>query len=111
MLAAGASSNPIVAIAAFALAGLGVANMVPIVFSAAGNQPGTSSAIAMSVATTIGYSGILVVPSFVGFLAERIGFSPIFIGFAGILMIVVLLAERMRPADGIATQPSPDLPL
>ena len=111
MLAAGASSNPFVAIVAFALAGLGVANMVPIVFSAAGNQPGTSSAIAMSVATTIGYSGILVVPSFVGFLAERTGFSPIFIGFSGILMIVVLLAERMRPADGIATQPSPDLPL
>jgi fucose permease len=108
MLAAGSASNPIVAICAFALAGVGIANMVPIVFSAAGNQPGVAPAIGMSVATTVGYSGILVAPSIVGFLAARIGFSPIFIGFAGVLMMVVLLASRMKSADTITTQPSPD---
>lgn len=111
MLGAGVSSNPVIAIMAFALAGLGVANMVPIVFSAAGNQPGIPSAIGMSVATTIGYSGILIVPSFVGFLAERTGFAPIFTGFSAVFVIVALLAGRVSSADGIAIQPSPDLPL
>jgi len=110
MLAAGASSNPAIAIAAFAAAGLGIANMVPIVFSAAGNQPGVPSSIGMSVATAIGYCGILVTPSLIGFVAERTGFSPVYMSFAVILLVVVLLAERLRPADFIATQPSPDVP-
>lgn len=111
MLAAGLAPTPAVAILAFTAAGIGMANMVPIVFSAAGNQPGVPAAIGMSIATTIGYSGILVVPSFVGFLAEHTGFSLIFIGFSGILLIVVLMGNRMSTADGLATRPSPDLPL
>lgn len=111
MLAAGLAPTPAVAILAFAAAGIGMANMVPIVFSAAGNQPGIPAAIGMSIATTIGYSGILVVPSFVGFLAEYTGFSLIFIGFSCILLIVVLMGNRMSTADGLATRPSPDLPL
>jgi len=110
MLAAGASSSPVTAIAAFAVAGLGIANMVPIVFSAAGNQPGIPSSIGMSVATAIGYSGILVAPSLIGFVAERTGFSSIYMSFAGVLLVVVLLAERLSPADFISIQPSPDVP-
>src|SRR5690606_6925293 len=95
---------PILAILAFALTGVGIANMVPIVFSAAGNQPGVAPAIGMSIATTIGYSGILVAPSFIGFLAQHTGFSPIFIGFSGVLMLVVLFGRRMEAADGQQAQ-------
>jgi len=84
-----------------------VANMVPIVFSAAGNQPGISSAAGMSVATTMGYSGILFAPSLIGFVAEHTGFSPIFIGFAVVLIIVLLMANLVRAADHIAPQPAP----
>lgn len=104
MLVAGSSPNATVAILAFALTGVGIANMVPIVFSAAGNQPGVAPAIGMSIATTIGYSGILVAPSFIGFLAQHTGFSPIFIGFSGVLMLVVLLGRRMEAADGQQAQ-------
>ena len=43
MLVAGLSPSPWLAIAAFAISGLGIANMVPILFSAAGNQPGVSA--------------------------------------------------------------------
>ena len=31
----------------------------------------------MSVVTTMGYSGILVAPSLIGFVGERTGFAPI----------------------------------
>lgn len=102
MLGAALAPSPPVAIVAFALCGLGIANMVPIAFSAAGNQPGMSSAAGMSVATTIGYSGILVAPSFVGFIAEFTGFSPVFAGFAVLLIIVVAMSNLVRAADGIA---------
>lgn len=105
MLSAGLVSSPLAATAAFAVAGLGVANMVPIAFSAAGNQPGISSAAGVSVATTIGYSGLLAAPSLVGFIAEHVGFGPIFLTFAALLAGVVLLSNLVRSADGIAAEP------
>ncbi|MCR4266801.1 MFS transporter [Nitratireductor sp. ZSWI3] len=106
MLGAGLAPSPLAATLAFALAGLGIANMVPIVFSAAGNQPGLSPGAGMSVATTIGYSGMLVAPSLVGFVAERTGFAPIFIAFAVMLAVVLSMANLVRSADTIALQPS-----
>lgn len=106
MLGAGMAPSPLLATLAFALAGLGIANMVPIAFSAAGNQPGISSAAGMSVATTVGYSGLLAAPSLVGFVAERTGFAPIFIAFSALLAVVFLMAHLVRPADGIAPQPA-----
>lgn len=104
MLGAGLAPTPLIATFAFAFAGLGIANMVPIIFSAAGNQPGLSPGAGMSVVTTIGYSGILVAPSLVGFVAERTGFSLIFIAFSGMLAVVLLMARLVRSADGIRVE-------
>lgn len=102
MLGAGLAPTPSLAIIAFALSGMGIANMVPIVFSAAGNQPGLSPGAGMSVATTIGYSGMLVAPSLVGFIAERTGFAPIFLAFSVLLALVLSMAGLVRSADTIA---------
>ena len=99
MLAAGLSPWPWLVIAAFAVSGLGIANMVPILFSAAGNQPGVSSGAGMSVVTTMGYSGILAAPSVIGFVGERTGFSPVFIAVAALLVLVFLMAGLTRSAD------------
>ncbi|MEO5323860.1 MFS transporter [Mesorhizobium sp. CC13] len=108
MLAAGFAPNPWIAIAAFAICGLGVANMVPIAFSAAGNQPGVPPGIGMSVVTTMGYSGILVAPSAIGFVAQFTGFAPIFVALSGLLVVVCLMAGLARHADFRAVaQPAP----
>jgi MFS family permease len=88
-----------VAIASFTAAGLGVANMVPILFSAAGNHSRLPSASAISIVTMVGYCGILVAPSSIGFLAEHAGFRPTYAGLALILMVVALLAARAADAD------------
>lgn len=111
MLVAGLTSSPIVAIAAFAVCGLGIANMIPILFSAAGNQPGVSPGAGVSVVTTMGYSGILVAPSVIGFVGERTGFSPIFIAIAGILVAVALASGLTRSADFSPDSSDPVLPL
>ena len=87
------------AIAAFAFSGLGIANMVPIAFSAGGNQPGMASGVGMSVVTTMGYSGILLAPSAIGFAAEHAGFSPVFMVLSGFLVVVCLMAGLARHAD------------
>lgn len=99
MLVAGLAPWPWLAIAAFALCGLGIANMVPILFSAAGNQPGVSSGAGMSVVTTMGYSGILVAPSLIGFVGGEVGFTPVYIAVAILLGFVFLLSGLTRSAD------------
>jgi len=88
-----------VAIASFAIAGLGVANMVPILFSAAGNHPTLPSATAISIVTMVGYCGILVAPSTIGFLAEHMGFRPTYAALSLLLVGVALLAARAADAD------------
>jgi fucose permease len=99
LLAGGLAPNAWFAIFAFAISGIGVANMVPIVFSAAGNQPGLSPGAGISLVTMMGYSGILVAPSSIGFVAEHVGFRSTYVALALLLVIVALLAGRVESAD------------
>jgi MFS family permease len=96
-----------VAIASFALAGLGVANMVPILFSAAGNHPRLPAAVAISTVTMVGYCGILVAPSTIGFLAEAVGYRPTYAALSLLLLLVALLAGRAADADGTGVDAGP----
>ncbi|MFN3845004.1 MAG: MFS transporter [Paracoccaceae bacterium] len=98
MLAAMAPSDGL-AIAAFFVTGLGVANMVPIMFSAAGNYPGLASGTAISAVTMVGYAGILVAPASIGFVAEAVGFRVTYAALSLLLLVVVLLAGRTAGAD------------
>lgn len=55
---------------ALGLIGLGIANVVPLIFSAAGRLTGDAHGRSMSLVMTMGYAGILVGPPFMGFVAE-----------------------------------------
>ena len=91
----------------YAIAGIGIANMVPIAFSAAGNLPGMAPGIALAVVTFMGYSGILFAPSVIGFIAEYTGFAPIFAGLGLMFVPVFAAAVLLRHADRVtAHQPS-----
>jgi MFS family permease len=56
----------------FALVGLGLANTVPVVFSAAGRSTPVP-AVGISMAATVGYVGLLVGPPLIGFGASLLG--------------------------------------
>ena len=88
-----------IAILAFAVAGLGVANIVPIIFSAAGNQSGIHAGTALSLVTLMGYSGILVAPSLIGFIGGHIGFGPVYMVLALMLVVVFMLSSLASAAD------------
>lgn len=106
MFVAGFATEPWLAIAAFAFAGLGIANMVPIAFSAAGNQPGTSSGASLSTVTLMGYSGILVAPSGIGYVGEHLGFAPVYVAVSVLLVVVCLMAGLARSAEFTHGEPA-----
>jgi predicted MFS family arabinose efflux permease len=62
---------PVPAVVGFALAGLGIANAVPILFSAAGRHEPTGPSL--SAVFTVGYTGFIVGPPLIGVLADTIG--------------------------------------
>jgi predicted MFS family arabinose efflux permease len=99
---AGMANGPVMAMIGFAIAGIGISNMVPIAFSAAGNLPGMAQGIGLSVVTTMGYSGILVAPSAIGFIAEHTGLAAIFIGLPVLHLVVLMLSGLARHADRAA---------
>lgn len=96
---AGLAPNALVAILGFAIAGIGISNMVPIAFSAAGNMPGLQPGIGLSVATFMGYSGMLFAPSLIGFIAEHTGFAIIFTSVPLLFIVVLLLSHHAIHAD------------
>jgi MFS family permease len=77
----------VLAVAGFALAGLGVALVFPFIFSAAGRH----GAAALTAVATMGYGGNLIGPPIVGFIADGIGMQAA-LGFVGALSVAVALA-------------------
>lgn len=77
-----------VAGAGFIFIGLGVACIIPLVFSMAGKSENLSSTSALASISTVGYLGFLMVPPLVGFVAEAAGMR---VAFA----LIGLLASAM----------------
>jgi MFS family permease len=87
---------PSVVIAGCFLLGLGLSTIVPVAYSIAGNTPGISSGVGIAMVTTVGYSGFLLGPPVIGFIAEwkdlRFGLSVV----AALLVVMVLLGISLR---------------
>jgi predicted MFS family arabinose efflux permease len=90
--------HPVAALIAFGLLGLGLSGVVPIVFRASGNLPGTSTGPAVAAVSSCGWAGLLVGPPTIGALASAtsIRFS------LSILVVLILgifvLARAVAPA-------------
>ncbi len=83
------------ALLGFVLLGLGVANIVPIFFSAAGRLPGVAPTISIPAITTIGYTGLLTGPALLGFIAEQFSLS-VALGFVSLLLVLVALSYQLN---------------
>ncbi len=83
------------ALAGFALCGIGLANLVPILFSAAGRQGGANPGAAIAAVSLIGYGGMLIAPSLIGVTAEQVGFPAIFLTLSLLLLSVAALAPAV----------------
>jgi MFS family permease len=65
-----AIGTPAVGIVGFACVGVGVANLIPVVFRTAGNLPGFAASESIAAVGTAGYVGLLAGPPLIGFAAE-----------------------------------------
>lgn len=88
--------HPAAAVAGFGCVGLGLANMVPILFSAAGRTPGISAGTALAAVTSTGYVGFLAGPPLIGFAAEVVTLP----GALGLLVLFCLVVARYAPLVG-----------
>jgi MFS family permease len=91
------SADSVTTLAAFAVAGLGVACAFPIVLSIAGGGEGARSGPAVALVSTIGYTGFLAGPSLIGVVAEHTTLAW-GLGLVAVLAAVAaVLALGLRP--------------
>jgi MFS family permease len=92
-----AAAHPYVALAGFACAGAGFSIVFPTALSAAGRTSGPTGP-ALAAVTTAAYTGFLVGPPFIGFMAELTG-----LGYA-LYLVVALSTAVMILAGAVNTK-------
>jgi fucose permease len=94
----------------FILVGFGVSCVVPMVFSLAGKSKTMSSSSALASISTVGYLGFVLVPPFVGYVAQaaslRVSFAIIAL-FGGV--IVYLVSKIREDSDHKAIGPAAEV--
>lgn len=94
LLAGTFGGAPAITIIAFGFAGLGLSNLVPLLYVAAGQTPGQSPAAAVAACATTGYMGFLVGPPLIGFISDHVGMKIAFILVALGCAMVMASARR-----------------
>jgi len=85
--------SPQAALLAFLLVGFGLANTVPMLFNAVGNQQDMPANLGISAMTTLGYAGILSGPALIGFISQWLSLSGAFLLIALLLLAVAASAR------------------
>lgn len=76
----------------FALIGMGAANIVPQFISFASGIKGMAVQNTISIVNALGYSGILLGPVMIGFVAKHYGLHTSFIGIAMFALVVAVVS-------------------
>jgi len=83
-------------IGGFALIGIGVANMAPVLITLAGQEKVMPVNMSVALVATLGYLGILGGPALIGFIAH---FSSLYIAFSAVaaaLLMITLSAGKLK---------------
>ena len=100
LLAAGLlAGTPAWALVSFAAVGLGLANAVPVLFSAAGKIPGTPPELAIAAVSTAGYCGFLLGPPAIGLIADHFSL-PAGLGVIALSLAIVALGGTTAAWEG-----------
>lgn len=89
--------TPAVVLTALFLMGLGIANVAPLIVSAASRQRTMPSLPAVTAVTTIGYAGLTAGPALLGFVSEYASLLHAFAVLAVLLVLVSLGTRKVSP--------------
>jgi predicted MFS family arabinose efflux permease len=106
LLAAMLLPNPPVVLLGFGAVGIGLANVVPLAFSAAGNLPGIASSRGITGVATIAYAAFLAGPPLIGQLAQATSLRLSLSVVAVLVGSIVLYAGALRRAALPAPPPA-----
>ena len=89
-------AHTFVVIIGFGMVGLGLSNIVPIVYSLAGTYPGIQPGVGIAMSTTIGYSGFMIGPPLIGFVADlfNLRVALVLLGLLFVIMSVLVFGYR-----------------
>jgi fucose permease len=96
MTVAVAAPTPAVAVAGYGVLGVGVATIVPIAFTLAGNTTGVPPVWAISRVTVLGYVGLFGSPPVIGAIAEAASLAAALVVPAILLALVAPLSRVAR---------------
>jgi hypothetical protein len=74
---------------------MGASNIVPVLFTAAGNQSSMPMGLAISAVVSMGYAGLLAGPAAIGFIAEL---SSLKVSFGVVALGLIALAASAKKA-------------
>jgi fucose permease len=92
LAAALAVGDPVAGIAGCGMVGLGISNVIPILFSAAGRVPGVQDGTALAAVATTGYLGLLAGPPLIGLAADLAGLR-VALGIVSALCAVITVGS------------------
>lgn len=94
LLIAVASTHHALSAIGFALVGLGAANVVPLIFAAAANIPGMAPGVGVATAATVGYTGLLLGPPVIGWIAAQTNIA-VALGVLSLSGVVIAFNARV----------------
>lgn len=92
-----AGGVPLLAMVGFGLTGIGLSNIVPVLFSTAGAVDSGHPDHAVAAVSTMGYAGVLAGPPLVGFIAEATSLATAFAMIALLALGMAAAAARAVP--------------
>jgi MFS family permease len=85
--------DPAIDVAGFALVGIGIGNIAPLLFGAASRVPGMAASLSVPAVVSLGYVGFLSGPVAIGLIAHHYSLSASF-GLDAAMMFLLALAAK-----------------
>jgi len=86
----------VLSVLGFTLFGLGAANMIPVLFGAAGRTQGMTPGLGIAAVATTGYAGLLAGPPLIGMTAELVGLRLALVAILCSVLAVAVFAGVVR---------------
>ncbi len=91
--------SPYLAVVAFVFAGLGLGNIAPVLFAGGGRLEPDAPGRGIAAVTTLGYTGFLLGPPLIGFLAQVSSVASALFLTVFAALIIAVFARSVRAAD------------